>query len=125
MFSLNSLLLFVTRIITCTKEYILNLKDKISAKSRISYTAHNVLENTGPTIFLDNSLTPENIISALNETQNLDFRIIRKIKIIQRSLENGDFLHQVSGVFIHASDTGLVMIKASNITNNHVMCIRI
>jgi len=94
-------------------------------RNRISYTAHHLLENTGPTLIVEETITPDNIMDALNLAVGLDSSVIQERSCIRNALENSEFLHQVSGIFIHSAETGLVIIKGPNTQSKHVMSIRI
>lgn len=116
--SIPSIILSLSRV-----DIFNDILNNVFYANRISYTAHNMLENAGPTLVIEDPLTPDNIMIALNIVN--DFRVIQEMDNIRKTLEKGEFLHQVSGVFIHTFDTGLVVVRGPNTTNQHIMSIRI
>jgi len=111
--------------LTYSSTYRLPSLSSLINRNRISYTAHDLLENTGPTVIVEETLTPDNIMDALNLAVGLDPSVIQERSSIRNALENSEFLHQVSGIFIHSAETGLVIIKGPNTQSKHVMSIRI
>lgn len=103
---------------------ISGLSDLIS-QSRISYTAHNLLDNTGPILVVEGTLTPDNIAAVLNHETNLDPKVIQEIGTIRNTLKLTKFLNQASRIFIHSHETGLVTVQGPNTSSKHVISIRV
>lgn len=95
------------------------------SQNRISYTAHKLLDNYGPTIEISEPLTANSIDCVLRMRGDLNSRLVMEFDIIKTTLQNAQFLDQVSGVFIHGADEGYVLIKGPNKESKHVISIRI
>jgi len=93
---------------------------------RISYTAHSILDNIGPTITIDKPLTGSLVRNIIMEAkESLDFKIISAIDTIASVVDDIEFIDKISGIFIHNSEHGFVLIKCSNNTSPHTLSIRI
>ena len=93
---------------------------------RISYTAADVLVNTGPTLEIEQPLNSETVIEILtNNTLSLNRLVISKLGLIRRALDASHLLGQVSSIFIHGPNEGYVLIKGPNKRSTHVMSIHI
>lgn len=120
----SRILLILTQLVHVIRSifvYVMNLL----SKSRISYTAHEMLENIGPTIFVDCPLTSHNIMDIISSRKDLNPLVLKERIAIRNSLQNAEFLDQVSGIFIHSAEIGLVAINGPNTKSKSVMSIRI
>ena len=90
---------------------------------RISYTTHNVLENKGPIINIDNEFSVENITNNIFDC--LDSKVIESLDSIISVLKENDHLSRLSGIFIHDAYKGLVQINGPNKESKLVLSIRV
>ncbi|CAH6418372.1 Hypothetical protein HVR_LOCUS119 [uncultured virus] len=101
--------------------------------ANISYTIHDKLENVGPTVQVNEILSPEVVDKTIKECTDPKLPVAVKSAqtLIRNSMNcdcqfsNPEFMKKIGGIFIHNATEGLIMIKGSESDNEHIISIRI
>lgn len=91
-----------------------NIPSSMTPKARITYSTHSILQNMGPTISVEENLTPQLVCSTLSTNPDLSDKVKQNINIIDEALNREDLLEKLDGVFIHDKFNGLVLIKKND-----------
>lgn len=109
-------------------EFLDKIKDLFLIFDRlsISYTAHNVIENTGKVIETTEPFTLQSVVKLIDNNLNqLDANILTYYKEIVNALTKSEHLDKIKGIYIHDSTKGYVMLINPESTFQHVLSIKI